>query len=82
MDAITAINVLTALVFAGMGWWMNDLWQAHKSLRQEVSEFKQSIPEKYVSKIDFKDDLDEIKQTLRDIAREIRGRHHIEDTRT
>lgn len=79
MDASYVTSVLLGLVCAGLGWWLNDLWQAHKTLRQEVSEFKQSIPEKYVSKSDFKDDLDEIKQTLRDIAREIRGRHHIED---
>jgi hypothetical protein len=60
------------LICAGLGWWMNDLYQAHKSLRVDVAQLREQIPQLYVSKADFKDDLDEIKQTLRDIFQALR----------
>lgn len=58
---------LVGVVSAGLGWWMKDIWEAHRQLRAELSAFKQDIPEKYVAKADFRDDMREIKDTLRAI---------------
>lgn len=73
MDAQQVVPWALALICTGLGWWLNDLWQAHKALRTELAEFMVKVPETYVSKSDFKEDLDEIKQTLRDIRAELRS---------
>lgn len=67
MSATQAILALVGLVCTGLGWWMNDLWQAHKALRQELADFKALVPDKYVAKEEYREDVREMKQTLRDI---------------
>ena len=74
MEAKDIVLTVLTLISAGFGWWMNDLWQAHKALRTDLASFMVKVPETYVSKADFKADLDEIKQTLRDIRAELRNR--------
>lgn len=74
MNPHDVILALVSLVCTGLGWWLRDLWTAHKALRDEVSEFKVKVPETYVTKIDFKDDLQEIKDTLREIRRAVEAR--------
>lgn len=76
MEAKEVVPWALAFISAGLGWWMNDLWQAHKQLRTELAIFMVKVPETYVSKADFKEDLDEIKQTLRDIRSELRSGNH------
>ena len=67
MSAQDIILALVGIVCGGLGWWLRDLWAAHKILRTELSEFKEEVPKVYVSKSDFKDDMREIKETLRNI---------------
>lgn len=63
-----------AIVCGAMGWWLRDLWDAHKALRKELSEFKETVPKEYVAKVDFKEDLREIKATLNKIFDELRDK--------
>lgn len=67
MSAQDVILGLIGLVCTGLGWWMKDIWEAHKQLRAELSDFRESIPQKYIAKADFREDMREIKETLQRI---------------
>lgn len=71
MNTQDVILGLVGLVCGGLGWWLKDLWEAHKILRTELSKFKEEVPKEYVSKLDFKEDMREIKETLRSIYERI-----------
>lgn len=67
MNPADIILGLVSVVCTGLGWWMKDIWEAHRQLRQELSEFKEAVPQRYVAKDDFKEDMREIKETLQRI---------------
>jgi uncharacterized coiled-coil DUF342 family protein len=47
-----------------MGWFARELWQAVKDLRDDVSKLREELPKTYITKDDFKDGVNELKQLL------------------
>lgn len=60
IDAQMFINVLVGIVCAGMGWWMNNIYKAHESLRERVGALSEDLPKTYVMKADMHDLRDAI----------------------
>lgn len=60
VDAQTLINILGGLVCSGMGWWLNNMWRAHETLRAQLGELAVDLPKNYVMKADMIDLRDAI----------------------
>ena len=64
---------LTAVVGV-IGWFVRVLWDADKELREGLSRLREDLPQSYVLREDYRRDIYEIKQLLRDIASELKDK--------
>jgi uncharacterized coiled-coil DUF342 family protein len=64
MDYQTIINLGGGAALSLMGWFARELWQAVKDLRDDVSKLREELPKTYITKDDFKDGVNELKQLL------------------
>lgn len=67
MDFQNVVNTLVAGGLAAIGWFARVLWEAVKDVRKELSTLREQIPEKYVSKDDFREAWREVRDLLRSI---------------
>lgn len=67
MDLITIIQLLLGLLIGGLGYWLSRLADQVKAIEDKTTQCMVSLPERYVLKDDYKSDINEVKQTLRDI---------------
>lgn len=44
-------NFLLLTVSAGCGWFLRELWNAHKELRHEISAMREDLPRTYATKL-------------------------------
>jgi antirestriction protein len=61
------INSLIAVCGAGIGWVLKTIWDAIKILQQDLKEMEKELHTAYVSKDDYRQDLVEIKDMLKQI---------------
>lgn len=54
-----------------LGWFIRVLWQANKELAADLSRLRETLPTSYVQKEDYRRDIYEIKQLLRDISEKL-----------
>ena len=91
MDYLTLVLAITSLmstIIAGLvGWLVRSLFHAIEELKKqdaqmskELTDLRVTLPERYVTKGDFKDSLDAIFRTLRSIEtkldRKVDKTHH------
>lgn len=62
---------LTAVVGV-IGWFVRVLWEADKEMRDGLSKMREELPLNYVLREDYRRDIYEIKQLLRDIADDLK----------
>jgi hypothetical protein len=53
---------------AVMGWFVRQLWDASKELREDLATLRQELPKEYVLREDYRRDIYEIKQLLRQVT--------------
>jgi hypothetical protein len=58
------INILGAIVAVLIGWFIRILWEAQTKMRQDIDGLNKSIPETYVRRDDYRDDIRDIKSML------------------
>jgi cell fate (sporulation/competence/biofilm development) regulator YmcA (YheA/YmcA/DUF963 family) len=61
------INLGITFFGAGVGWTMKSLWEAVRSMQKEIKEVERQLHTQYVSKDDYRQDLVEIKDMLKQI---------------
>jgi hypothetical protein len=64
MDTQTLFNAVFGVICAAGGWWFRVMWDAQQTLRRDLTRLQQSLPETYVRRDDWKDQLKEIKEML------------------
>lgn len=64
MESQTLINGAFGVICAAGGWWFRVMWDAQQSLRTDLVQLQKSLPETYVRRDDWKDQLKEIKEML------------------
>lgn len=77
MMELNLFEVIVGLLSVGMavfGWFARELWGMVKELKDDVAKLRESIPEKYVAKIEYKEDLQEVKQFLVRIETKLDGK--------
>ena len=64
MDTQYFINTALGLGFSVLGWFARELWSAVKELKVDLSKLREDLPKSYVTKNDYRDDINEIKNML------------------
>jgi len=62
------------IVVGVIGWFVRVLWDADKELRQGLSKLREELPTNFVMREDYRRDIYEIKQLLRDIDAKLDGK--------
>lgn len=68
MDLQAAINIGAATALAVAGWFTRVVWEASKELRDDLSRLREEIPQKYVAREDYRQDMREVKDLLHAIS--------------
>jgi hypothetical protein len=67
MDTQPLINAALSVILAGIGWFARQIWEAVKELRQDLHRIEVDLPSSYVKRVDYAQDLVEIKGLLHKI---------------
>jgi len=68
MDFQTLFNAAIGGVMMLSGWVLRAVWDAIKSLRNDLRELEREIPSVYVRRDEYREDLRDIKDMLRHIS--------------
>lgn len=60
-------NIALTTLLAIAGWAVRELWTTINETKRDLSRLRESLPQHYVSKTDYREDIAEIKQMLRDV---------------
>jgi hypothetical protein len=61
------INLITACSGAIVGWVLKVIWDAVRTLQEDMKEIERDLHTSYVSKDDYRNDIAEIKDILKQI---------------
>lgn len=67
MDPQPLINAAVGVVLTGIGWFARQIWAAVKELRDDLHRIEVALPNTYVKRVDYAQDLSEIKGLLQKI---------------
>lgn len=67
MDLQTLLNVGFGVASSVIAWFARELWYATKEMRADVSKLREEIAKDYVTKIDFKEALADVRAILQRI---------------
>ena len=74
MEPQTIINVGAGTALAVVGWLARQLWDAVKSLREDLQRLQIDLPQHYVAKSDWTQAWQEISRKLDKIADKLDGK--------
>ena len=64
MEPQHLINVVLGVGFSVLGWFARELWSAVKELKSDIAKLREDLPKTYVTKDDYRNDVNEIKHML------------------
>ena len=67
MDTQTILNGAFTMASGVLGWFLREMWAATKELKNDLTKLSNDLPKEYVSKVDFRDDLHDIKNMIQKI---------------
>lgn len=67
MESQDLINFAFGAVLTLSGWILRTVWDAVNSLKSDLADLERNLPDSYVRRDDYKDDIAEIKSILKDI---------------
>jgi len=71
MDLTNLVPTAFGAAMAVMGWFVRQLWDAVKELKVDLAILREKLPREYVLREDYRRDIYEIKQLLRDISEKL-----------
>lgn len=74
MDWQSIINIFVGAALTVIGWFARVLWDAEKELRMDLAKLREELPQTYVTKTDYRDDIKELKEMLRHILDKLDGK--------
>jgi hypothetical protein len=81
MDYEHLLQWVLMFVCTVMGWFLKELWEASKKMRQDLSELQRTLPINYVQKVDYKDDINRVHDLLDKIYDKLDDKMDRRDTR-
>lgn len=67
MEMQNLINAAFGAILMLSGWVLRTIWDAVNGLKKDLQELERGLPETYVRRDDYKDDMSEVKDMLRAI---------------
>jgi len=64
METQAIVNVGFVLVSGVLGWFAREMWSAVKELKVDLAKLREELPTKYVTKDDFKHDMQRVLDML------------------
>ena len=61
------INLMITISGAVFGWMLRVVWESIRKLQDEMNEFQREVHTSYVSKDDYRQDIIEVKEILKQI---------------
>lgn len=74
MESQDIINIAFGAVFTLAGWILRTVWDAVNQLKSDLAELERNLPDTYVRRDDYKDDINEVKAILREIFAKLDGK--------
>jgi hypothetical protein len=74
MDLQTLFNATVGAVLMLSGWILRTIWDAVNDLKKDMQEIERNLPETYVRRDDYKDDMKEVKEILHAIFDKLDGK--------
>jgi hypothetical protein len=60
----SVINLVLVSISAIIGWFAREMWAAVKELKTDLAKLREQLPQTYVVKDDYRDDIREIRDML------------------
>lgn len=73
MDSQRIINVLAGIVFAFLGWWSNNIWQAVQTMQGQVTQLNVELARNYAPRLEMQGNFDRIYSKLDQIDKQTKG---------
>lgn len=70
----TLLSYGLAVVVGVIGWFVRVLWDADKEMRESLSKLREEMPRNYVLREDYRRDIYEIKELLKEIRESLDGK--------
>lgn len=70
----TLLSYGLAVVVGVIGWFVRVLWDADKEMREALSKLREDLPRMYVMREDYRRDIFEIKELLKEIRSGLDGK--------
>jgi uncharacterized protein YjeT (DUF2065 family) len=67
MELTVILNVAFSLILVLIGWFLRIMWDSIKRLQSDMAELERHASETYVRRDDYRDDMAEVKNMLRQI---------------
>ena len=74
MEAQALINFGFVLVSGVLGWFAREMWSAVKELKSDLAKLREELPKTYVTKDDFKSDMQRVLDMLDKIWTKLDGK--------
>lgn len=67
MEMQTLFNAVFGAVLMLSGWILRTIWDAVNDLKKDLQDLERNLPDTYVRRDDYRDDMNEIKEILHKI---------------
>jgi hypothetical protein len=74
METQALINFGFVLVSGVLGWFAREMWSAVKELKTDLAKLREELPKTYVTKDDFKSDMQRVLDMLDKIWTKLDGK--------
>jgi len=74
MEPQAVVNVGFVLVSGVLGWFAREMWSAVKELKSDLAKLREELPKTYVTKDDFKSDMQRVLDMLDKIWTKLDGK--------
>lgn len=72
VNASETISMLLAIVIAGVGWWVNNLWAMLRSQQDQITQLSIKLSENYVPRVELQESFKRIFEKLDEIQRSLK----------
>ena len=74
MEMQSLLNAVFGAVLMLSGWVLRTIWDAVNGLKRDMQDLERNLPETYVRRDDYKDDMTEVKEILHKIFDKLDGK--------
>lgn len=74
MELQSLLNAVFGAVLMLSGWILRTIWDAVSNLKKDLQELERGLPDTYVRRDDYRDDMTEVKDMLKAIFNKLDGK--------